>query len=396
MSGQEQIQVHIEPSMSAIDADGWNACAQASDITARPGTGFNPFISYEFLNSLEQAGCVKAETGWYPQHIVVKDSDGVIAACMPNYLKGHSQGEYVFDHAWADALERTGGNYYPKLQVSVPFSPVTGPRLLVAPGKDVIQYQKAMVDALHQLNDYFETSSTHLTFLPEEQWKFLGEEGFLLRKDQQFHWINKGYATFVEFLNELSSRKRKAIRREREKAAATGCTFEWISGDDLTEAHWDAFYQFYQDTSARKWGQPYLNRTFFSKLGESLGKSVVLIMVKHDGRYVAGALNMIGGGVIYGRHWGCIEDHPFVHFETCYYQAIDYAIEHKLMRVEAGAQGPQKLARGYLPVTTYSAHHITHEGLRNAVAQYLRGEQEHVDIESRILGEHSPFRKDNS
>ncbi len=390
------VKVRVEQRISAIDADAWNACARASDAEANPEQGFNPFVSHEFLNALEEAGCVKAETGWLPQHLVVEDKSGDIAACMPCYLKGHSQGEYVFDHAWADALERGGISYYPKLQVSVPFSPVNGPRFLIGPDQDALHYQKVMVDALLQLNEHFDSSSIHLTFLPEDQWNFLGEQGFLLRTDQQFHWFNQGYETFDHFLSELASRKRKGIRREREKSAASGCTFEWLTGDDITESHWDAFYQFYLDTGVRKWGRPYLNRTFFSLLGEKLKQSILLIMVRRDGDYIAGALNLFGGGTLYGRHWGCVEDLPFLHFETCYYQAIEYAIANKFNRVEAGAQGPHKLARGYLPVTTYSAHYIAHEGLRNAVAQHLRGEREHLEIEVQYLGQHSPFRKDRS
>ena len=395
MSKQE-VTVRIEQRISAIDAEMWNACALASDSDAKASTGFNPFISHEFLNALEESGCVKAETGWLPQHLVVEDSSGVIAACMPCYLKGHSQGEYVFDHGWADALERTGHAYYPKLQASIPFSPVNGPRFLVATDKDIQLYRKAMLDALLQLNGHFDSSSIHLTFLPKDQWDFLGEQGFLLRTDQQFHWVNRGYGTFDDFLGDLASRKRKAIRREREKAAESGCTIEWLTGNDILESHWDSFFQFYLDTGARKWGRPYLNRTFFSLLGERLRQSILLIMVRRDGNYIAGALNLFGGGTLYGRHWGCIEDLPFLHFETCYYQAIEYAIQNKFVRVEAGAQGPHKLARGYLPVTTYSAHHIAHEGLRNAVAQHLRGEREHLEIEARYLGDHSPFRKDRT
>jgi uncharacterized protein len=393
---EQGIKVRVEQRVSAISADAWNACARASDAEASPEQGFNPFVSYEFLNALEESGCVTAETGWLPQHLVVEDKSGNIAGCMPCYLKGHSQGEYVFDHAWADALERGGVSYYPKLQVSVPFSPVNGPRFLIGPDHDIARSRKTIVDALLQLNEHFDSSSIHLTFLPKDQWDFLGKQGFLQRTDQQFHWFNKGYEAFDDFLGDLSSRKRKNIRREREKAAASGCTFEWLTGNDIKEHHWDAFYQFYLDTGARKWGRPYLNRTFFSLLGERLKQSVLLIMVKRDGDYIAGALNLFGGGTLYGRHWGCVEDLPFLHFETCYYQAIEYAIANKFNRVEAGAQGPHKLARGYLPVTTYSAHYIAHEGLRNAVAQYLRGEREHLEIETRYLGQHSPFRKDKS
>ncbi len=360
------VKVRVEQRISAIPADAWNACARASDAEASKEQGFNPFVSHEFLNALEESECVKAETGWLPQHLVVEDPAGNVAACMPCYLKGHSQGEYVFDHAWADALERGGISYYPKLQVSVPFSPVNGPRFLVGPDKNIAHCRKAMVDALLQLNGHFDASSIHLTFLPRDQWDFLGKQGFLQRTDQQFHWFNRGYETFDDFLGDLSSRKRKNIRREREKASESNCAFEWLTGDDIKETHWDAFYQFYLDTSARKWGRPYLNRTFFSLLGERLKRSVLLIMVRRDGDYIAGALNLFGGGTLYGRHWGCVEDLSFLHFETCYYQAIEYAIAHKFNRVEAGAQGPHKLARGYLPVTTYSAHYIATISKRRA------------------------------
>lgn len=392
----QEIRVTVEPDIRDIDVEAWDNCAHNSDPDSSANGSFNPFISHAFLSSLEEAGCVKAETGWYPQHIVVEGPDGRIAACAPCYLKGHSQGEYVFDHGWADALERAGGRYYPKLQVSVPFSPVAGPRLLIAPNHDTEIYGNAIAKALKQLTHHLEASSAHLTFLAKKEWDLLGKQEYLKRNDKQFHWFNNGYSSFDDFLSDLSSRKRKNIRRDREKAQSVNMETEWLTGSDINEGHWDAFYRFYIDTGSRKWGTPYLNRTFFSLLGERLSQSVLLIMVKRNGAYIAGALNLFDECAIYGRHWGCIEDHPFLHFETCYYQAIEFAISKGLKRVEAGAQGPHKLARGYVPVTTYSSHYIAHEGLRQAVDHYLRGEREQVEFEGKFLRQHTPFRKDGS
>ncbi|MBZ0217814.1 MAG: GNAT family N-acetyltransferase, partial [Fimbriimonadaceae bacterium] len=388
MTKNEKTRARVEQRISAIDRDAWQLCATNSSNKL-----CNPFISYDFLDILEESGCVAADTGWLPQHIVIEDKSGAVAACMPCYIKGHSQGEYVFDHAWADALERAGGQYYPKLQISSPFSPVTGPRMLVRPGEDVDSYRAMLAGAAVQLMEHYEASSVHMTFLPEDEARFLESQGFLTRNDQQFHWFNDGYGGFEDFLESLSARKRKTIRRERRGARENDISIEWITGSDLREEHWDAFFAFYLDTGTRKWGRPYLNRTFFSLLGARMAKHTLLIMAKRDGKYIAGALNILGDNAIFGRHWGCVEDHPFLHFEICYYQAIDYAIEHGLGRVEAGAQGPHKLARGYLPVTTHSVHFIAHSGLRDAVAHHLRGEREHVAFESRILARHSPYRK---
>jgi uncharacterized protein len=357
------------------------------------GTPFNPFISHAFLLALEEAGCAVAETGWLGQHLILQDPLGRMVGAAPCYLKNHSQGEYVFDHGWADAFERAGGNYYPKLQVSVPFTPASGRRLFTAPSLGRDAGRQALAAGLTQLCAKRGASSAHLTFLPEEDARALADLDYLLRMDQQFHWHNDGYASYDDFLGALASRKRKALRKERREALSSGLTIEWLSGKDITEAHWDAFYAFYMDTGARKWGRPYLNRTFFSLLGERLGGSTLLMLACRDGKPVAGALNMIGSDTLYGRYWGCSEDHPYLHFELCYHQAIDYAIAHDLAHVEAGAQGEHKLARGYVPTTTYSAHWIAHPGLRDAIEDYLVRERQAVDFEQKILSSHAPYKR---
>ncbi len=328
-----------------------------------------------------------------PQHLVLEDGAGTPLAACPCYVKSHSQGEYVFDYGWADAFERAGGRYYPKLQVSVPFTPATGRRLLVGPDLDIETGRAVLAAGLHELCSQLGTSSAHITFLTEEEARFLERGNFLLRTDRQFHWTNRGYGCFDDFLSSLSSRKRKVVKRERREALQDGkIAIEWLTGDAITEDHWDAFYAFYMDTGSRKWGRPYLNRTFFSLLGERLGERVLLVMAKREGRHIAGALNMIGSDTLYGRYWGCTEDHPFLHFEVCYHQAIDYAIRHGLSRVEAGAQGAHKLARGYLPHTTWSAHWIAHAGLRHAVEDFLEDERQAVAEEQELLNEHAPYR----
>ena len=304
-----------------------------------------------------------ARTGWSPLHLLVERPGGGLLAAAPCYLKGHSQGEYVFDYAWADAYARAGGRYYPKLQVAVPFTPVTGPRLLVPPGPEADRARETLTAGLRALRAQTGASSVHVTFAGEPEAASLEEAGFLHRTDQQFHWFNEGYGTFDGFLEALASRKRKAIRRERRDAMGPGIAIERLTGRDITEAHWDAFFRFYMDTGSRKWGRPYLNRKFFSLVGERMGERVLLVMAKRDGRYIAGAINFVGDRRLYGRNWGCIEDHPFLHFEVCYYQAIDFAIERKLSCVEAGAQGEHKLSRGYRPVTTHSAHDFADAGL---------------------------------
>ena len=307
---------------------------------------------------------------------------------VPAYLKSHSMGEYVFDHAWADAFERAGGHYYPKLQVSVPFTPVTGPRLL-APSKDL---RALLLNGLRQLADESRASSVHVTFLPEEDWRELGLSPWLMRTDTQFHWFNQGYDTFDAFLDNLSSRKRKNIRKERQTMGELGIEFEQLTGSAITEAHWDAFFAFYMDTGSRKWGSPYLTRRFFSLIGASMAERVLLVMARRGQKMIAGALNFIGSDALYGRNWGAIEHHPNLHFEACYYQAIDFAISHKLARVEAGAQGPHKLARGYLPKSTHSLHYLAHPGLARAVADYLDHERRAVAEDQSALAEHAPFR----
>jgi len=316
-----------------------------------------------------------------------------VAGIVPCYLKSHSQGEYVFDRGWADAFERAGGSYYPKLQASVPFTPATGPRLLVRQGFDAGSIREALAAGLLGLCEATGASSVHVTFAREDEWKFLAENGFLQRTDQQFHWHNEGYASFEDFLGSLNSRHRKAIRRERREALSEGITIHRLTGSDLTEEAWDAFFDFYMETGSRKWGRPYLTRSFFSMIGETMAKDVLLLMARRNGRWIAGAINFIGSDALFGRNWGAIEHHPFLHFEVCYYQAIEFAIEHGLTRVEAGAQGEHKIARGYLPQTTYSAHYIVDADLRRAVREYLGRERRYVAEAARELSEAGPFRK---
>lgn len=355
-------------------------------------TEFNPFLTHAFLQALEESGCASRETGWTPYHLVLQEGDEVLGA-VPAYLKVHSQGEYVFDHGWADAFYRAGGEYYPKLQISVPFTPATGRRFLTSPNISREAGIQALAGGLVEVCRRSGASSVHATFLTEQEWDTLGELNYLQRTDSQFHFENKGYESFDDFLGELNSRKRKDIRKERRSALESGIEIEWLTGSDLTEDHWDAFYEFYMDTGSRKWGRPYLNREFFSLINERMAGRILLVMAKREGRYIAGALNFIGSDTLFGRNWGCTEHHPFLHFEVCYYQAIDFAIAHGLKRVEAGAQGAHKLARGYLPTLTRSAHWIAHPGLRDAVAHYLESEREAVEHEAEAMSEHAPFRK---
>lgn len=396
------LKVKFATALKAVSPDRWNACAtppperqaaNGSPPAHDSSESFNPFTSHAFLSALEESGCVSGRTGWAPAHLLVEDGDERLVAAAPCYLKSHSLGEYVFDHAWADAYARAGGRYYPKLQVSIPFTPVTGPRLLVAPGASAASARAALVEGLRALRAETHASSIHLTFLPEEDGRRLASDGFLLRTGQQFHWFNEGFASFDDFLGALASRKRKTIKRERRDALADGITVEWLTGSAITEAHWDAFFAFYMDTGSRKWGRPYLNRMFFSLVGERLAERILLVMAKRDGRYIAGAINFIGNTALYGRNWGCIEDHPFLHFELCYYQAIDFAIGRGLRRVEAGAQGEHKLARGYRPVTTYSAHEFADPALRRAVAAYLEHERLYTAAEIADLESTTPFRR---
>ncbi|MBS0530594.1 MAG: N-acetyltransferase [Proteobacteria bacterium] len=379
-------------SISQIGAEDWDACANPA-IQSDDSTGnYNPFVSHAFLAALEASNSACPRTGWGPRHLIAR-RDGAIAGIVPCYLKSHSQGEYVFDRGWADAFERAGGRYYPKLQASVPFTPATGPRLLIRPGSDEARVRNALAGGLVGLCDATKASSVHVTFAREREWTFLAENGFLQRTDQQFHWQNEGYATFEDFLGSLASRHRKAIRRERRDALANGITIHVLTGSELTEEVWDAFFEFYMETGSRKWGRPYLTRSFYSLIGESMSRDIALIMAKREGRWIAGAINFIGSDTLFGRHWGAIEHHPFLHFEVCYYQAIDFAIRHRLKTVEAGAQGEHKVARGYRPQTTYSAHYIVDSALRHAVRDYLKRERQYVAEAVRELTEAGPFRK---
>ena len=378
--GGPALTLTLHSAIAEIPAAEWDACAGAD----------NPFVSHAFLSVLEDSGSAGPRTGWLPRHAALRDPAGTLLALAPMYAKSHSYGEYVFDHGWANALERAGGEYYPKLQVAVPFSPVPGPRLLCRPGGGVPA--ATMAGALAQACRELGLSSVHVTFCTEPEWDALGQAGWLQRLGMQFHWENEGYASFDDFLAALSSRKRKVLRRERRDANAAGLSFQALSGSDLRERHWDAFYRFYTATVDRKWGSAYLTRQFFSLLGERLGDRVVLMLAEQDGRPVAGALNLAGTEALYGRNWGCRGDWPFLHFELCYYRAIDWAIAHGLKRVEAGAQGRHKIQRGYLPKPTYSAHWIAHPGLRRAVKAFLDEERPQMAAEMAALAEDSPFR----
>ncbi len=393
-------------SLSEISEEEWNACCYTQQ------TRRNPFLSYQFLYALEESGCATRETGWQAQHILIYKGNKLVGV-MPLYLKNHSYGEYVFDHAWADAYQHafrntgrntgqnigqnTGENYYPKLQSAVPFSPITASKLMVKPSEILAQntreiQEKMLMAALSLVKEY-RLSSLHVTFAEKAEWNLMAEHGFLKRLDQQFHWHNEGYGSFEDFLMALSSRKRKNIRKERKQAVIKGVDIEILSGKDITEEHWDHYFSFYLETGQRKWGQPYLNRRFFSLLGEKMSEKIVLIMCKREGKYMAGALNMLSDDTLYGRYWGAIEDHKYLHFEVCYYQAIDYAIQHGLQKVEAGAQGEHKLARGYRPEPTHSAHWISNPNFRKAVADYLVREREMVKQNQKILMDFAPFKK---
>jgi predicted N-acyltransferase len=382
-----EITLEAVSSVSQITAGEWDACANphpaadslngldtlasfdaAGDSRGKSGAGYNPFVSHAFFSALEASGSACARTGWGPRHLLAR-LDGAIAGIVPCYLKSHSQGEYVFDRGWADAYERAGGQYYPKLQASVPFTPATGPRLLIADGVDTDRVGTALAGGLVALCDATSASSVHVTFAREAEAKFLASHRFLLRNDQQFHWHNQSYGGFDDFLATLNSRHRKAIKRERRDALANSITIHALTGSDITEDAWDAFFAFYMETGSRKWGRPYLSRAFFSLIGDSMAKDVLLVMARRNGRWIAGAINFIGSETLFGRNWGAIEHHPFLHFEVCYYQAIDFAIARGLKTVEAGAQGEHKIARGYLPQTTYSAHYIADSGLRHELTE---------------------------
>lgn len=368
----------IAGSVGALDKDQWNGLAGAS----------NPFMRHEFLTALEDSGSVGAGTGWQPAPIIIENERGTLVGALPSYLKGHSQGEYVFDHAWADAYERAGGQYYPKLVIAAPFTPATGPRILAAGP----EYAVPLLRAAEQMCAQNGLSSAHATFVDPDQRKLFESAGWLLRADIQYHWENGNFAEFDDFLAQLASRKRRAIRKER-AAAQEGVDIVHLSGGDIEERHWDAFWEFYQDTGARKWGQPYLTREAFSLLGERMADNLLMILAMDKGEPIAGALNFIGDDVLYGRYWGCNRDKRFLHFELCYYQAIDAAIARGLSTVEAGAQGGHKLARGYAPVETWSAHWIADAGFRNAIADFLKRERKGVSAEQLFLGQKTPFRK---
>jgi predicted N-acyltransferase len=397
-------------SISEVAAEAWDACANppalcpeshAGDPSllserengSKLGRGYNPFISHDFLSALELSGSVRARAGWQPMHLLATDGSGTLLGAVPCYVKSHSRGEYVFDHGWAEAFERAGGSYYPKLQVSVPFTPATGRRLFSRPDLNSQAVCAALADALIDICRRCDASSVHVTFATRPEWELLGSRGYLKRMHQQFHWENAGYDTFDQFLAALSSRKRKTIRREREDALAAGISVHWLSGSDLTETVWDAFFEFYMETGSRKWGRPYLTRSFYSLVGERMRDRILLVMAKRNGRWIAGAINFIGSDTLFGRHWGAIEHHPFLHFELCYYQAIQYAIENRLYRVEAGAQGEHKISRGYLPTTTYSAHYIVNPALRRAIDDFLARERAYISAAGVELAEATPFRK---
>jgi uncharacterized protein len=374
----EPIVARIAPGVGSFDAADWDRCA---------GLG-NPFVTHAFLSALEESGSVGPRTGWQPAPIAIDGPDGRPAALLPAYVKSHSQGEYVFDHGWADAYARAGGAYYPKLQIAAPFTPVPGSRLLAADPR----LRRPLIAAAERVAEQNLFSSAHATFIQPDEVASFEEAGWLIRADSQFHWRNEAYDSFDDFLAALSAAKRKTIRKERARALA-GLDVVHLTGAEIEEAHWDAFWTFYQDTGARKWGRPYLTRRFFSLIGERMADRILLILALRDGRPIAGALNMVGADALYGRYWGCIEDVPFLHFELCYYQAIDAAIARGLARVEAGAQGGHKLARGYRPVLTYSAHWFADPRLFDAVARFLEAERAAVEREVDALDEMTPFRK---
>lgn len=373
----------VHDGIADIGAAAWDACAAPSG---------DPFVSYAFLHACEASGSAIPARGWAPRHLALRDDDGSVLGVMPLYLKGDSQGEYVFDHSWADAFERAGGRYYPKLLGAVPFTPATGPRFLAHPAADATTVREALLQGALALVERLGVSSLHVNFPTEVEWQTMGQAGLLQRRDMQFLWRNADYGTFDDFLAALSSNRRKTLRRERREAQA-GLDIRVLTGTDLTETHWDAFFAFYLDTGSRKWGRPYLTRDFFSRIGATMADRIALIMAFRDGAPIAGALNLIGRDALYGRQWGALEDVPFLHFELCYYQAIEFAIARGLSRVEAGAQGEHKIARGYMPSPVYSAHHIAHPGLREAVAHYLEGERPAVAAGiAEMAADLSPYR----
>ena len=386
MDGGTSIEITVLGSLAEIEATEWDACAC-------PGVGrpADPFTTHRFLHALETSGSVGRGSGWTPRHLVAR-AGGIPIAVMPLYAKSHSQGEYIFDHNWAHAWERAGGRYYPKLQAAVPFTPATGRRFLTRPGHES-DGRAGLLQGAVALADKAGVSSLHVTFCTPEERAWGESVGLLARTTQQFHWLNHGYPDFDAFLADLSSRKRKAIRKERARAHEFGGEIVALTGDALEPEHWDAFWRFYQDTGSRKWGSPYLTRTFFDRVQSTMRDDVLLLLARRRGRWVAGALNFIGAETLYGRYWGCTEDHPFLHFELCYYQAIDWAIAHGYPRIEAGAQGEHKLARGYLPTATHSLHWIGDEGFARAIEQYLAAEARAIDHEIDVLTAYGPFRR---
>ncbi len=386
----DEFTARIAASLSAVEPAAWDACANAG---RDPAERHNPFVSHAFLSALERSGSVGGQSGWTPAHALIENEQGRLVAAAPAYVKAHSLGEYVFDQAFAEAYRRAGGRYYPKIQVTVPFTPATGPRLLLE--RDAPEtVRRALVGALRALCKSYGASSLHVTFSTEQDAGALANQGFLLRTGEQFHFLNEGYRDFDDFLEALSSRKRKSIRRERRDALASDLTIDLLTGSDIEPRHWDAFFAFYMHTGARKWGRPYLTRAFFDEVGASMAERVLLVLVRKSQDYIAGALNFLGDDAIYGRHWGALEDRPFLHFEVCYHQAIDYAIRHGFKRVEAGAQGEHKLARGYRPVLTRSAHEFADPRLQAAVADYLAREREAVAAMIEGYEESLPFRRE--
>jgi hypothetical protein len=389
--------VRTVASLAEIAPEAWDACANPPGLTAEGSAGerFNPFVTHAFLRALEQSRSVGGRSGWTPAHVIVEDANGRLAAAAPTYLKTHSQGEYVFDHAWADAYQRAGGHYYPKLQIAAPFTPVTGRRLLIgadAPDGAAL----ALVAGWRALREAIDASSIHVTFCDRRDAEMLQRAGFVLRTGEQFHFINEGYRDFDDFLASLASRKRKAIKRERREALGDDIVVDLLTGSDIKSEHWDAFFAFYMDTGSRKWGRPYLTRAFFDRIGATFADRVLLVMARQGRRYVAGAINFLGDDALYGRNWGAIVERPFLHFEICYYQAIDFAIRRGIGRVEAGAQGEHKLSRGYRPVATYSAHEFADVRMQRAVADYLARERPAVAEAINEYAERLPFRRDET
>jgi uncharacterized protein len=378
-------------SLASVDAAAWDACANPPTSVERDGERFNPFITHAFLEALERSDSVGAGAGWSPLHALVEDENGRLVACAPAYLKTHSLGEYVFDHGWAQAYERAGGCYYPKLQVAAPFTPVTGRRLLVADHAPE-GARGALIAALRGLCKAVNASSIHIAFPTPSEAEALQGAGFALRAGEQFHFVNENFGSFDDFLNALASRKRKAVKRERRAALGDDLAIERLTGAEIRPEHWDAFFAFYMDTGARKWGRPYLTRAFFDLIGAEMADRILLVMARQGADYVAGAINFLGDDAIYGRNWGALIERPFLHFEVCYYQAIEYAIAHGYKRVEAGAQGEHKLARGYRPVVTWSAHHFVDAGFHAAIAEYCR--RERLALDETILEQEQalPFR----